>query len=572
MKRFLTLALCIGISISVLLSGCGSSSSISEETETSSTVVASTTEAYTPPADKPYQLTKDKVTLKFMATQTPAVIDYATNGFVKWFEEQTNVHIEWQTTPNEVSQLKEKINLILASGDLPDVFFGLSEGITTQIETLYGAEQQVFLPLDEYIEKDSVYFKKFIEEYPSVESDIRAINGKIYGLPSFGECYHCTMQGKLWINKPWLDKLGLAIPTTTDELYNVLKAFKTKDPNGNGKDDEIPMTGSKESWNTDPVDTLMNSFITDAGMYQDIRRFVRDGKIMSTISQPEYRDGLKYIKKLQDEGLLYQNSIIQTEAQMKQQVTSDPEIVGFFASGASVIQIDADKQNERYRHFVPISPLVGPAGLKHTFYFPTGPSINEFVITKECENPEIAFKWADLMYNWEINKSRTFGIEGTGWVKAKDGEVGLDGKPALFRSLKQFTSEPQNDGLMQSGIEWETAKIRLGQATDPNVDPYGKDGVEKLLYDATKNLYEPFINKTDKILPILRFTADEQNSISTIEVELKKYIEESRAAFLFGKKSLDTNWDEYLSQLEKIGLSKDLAMYQKAYDRQIKGK
>lgn len=73
---------------------------------------------------------------------------------------------------------------------------------------------------------------------------ITAPDGNIYALPSINDCYHCSMAQKMWIYKPWLDKLGLDVPTTTDELYTVLKAFKDKDPNGNGKADEVPLTGA----------------------------------------------------------------------------------------------------------------------------------------------------------------------------------------------------------------------------------------------------------------------------------------------------------------------------------------
>ncbi len=69
-----------------------------------------------------------------------------------------------------------------------------------------------------------------------------APDGHIYALPQWADCYHCTYPDKLWINSTWLKKLGLQVPKTTEDLRNVLLAFKTKDPNGNGKADEIPMT------------------------------------------------------------------------------------------------------------------------------------------------------------------------------------------------------------------------------------------------------------------------------------------------------------------------------------------
>ena len=99
---------------------------------------------------------------------------------------------------------------------------------------------------------------------PAIKPLITLLDGKIYGLPHYNDCYHCSMSQKMWVYKPWLDKLGLKVPETTDEFEAMLKAFKEKDPNGNGKADEIPLSGSKlvnGGWHS-PIDQfLMNSFV-----------------------------------------------------------------------------------------------------------------------------------------------------------------------------------------------------------------------------------------------------------------------------------------------------------------------
>lgn len=96
-----------------------------------------------------------------------------------------------------------------------------------------------------------------------MKSSITAPDGNIYALPQINECYHCDNALKLWINKAWLDKLGLQLPTTTEEFYQVMKAFKEQDPNGNGKNDELPLTGSDEMWAGNVSAFLMNAFIVD---------------------------------------------------------------------------------------------------------------------------------------------------------------------------------------------------------------------------------------------------------------------------------------------------------------------
>lgn len=82
----------------------------------------------------------------------------------------------------------------------------------------------------------------------------------MYGFPRISESYHGQAYPKLWYNTEWLKELGLDEPTTTEELKEVLIAVKNSDYNGNGKADEIPLTGSPD-WDCQLEWFLMNSFI-----------------------------------------------------------------------------------------------------------------------------------------------------------------------------------------------------------------------------------------------------------------------------------------------------------------------
>ncbi len=160
-----------------------------------------------------------------------------------------------------MADAQNKLNLMLASDDLPEVIIGCNIRLD-QMQIL--AEQGVALPLNDYIEKYGVETKKMFETNPAIKALITLLDGKIYGMPHYNDCYHCSMSQKMWVYKPWLDKLGLKVPETTDEFEAMLKAFKEKDPNGNGKADEIPMSGSKlvnGGWHSTIDQFLMNSFV-----------------------------------------------------------------------------------------------------------------------------------------------------------------------------------------------------------------------------------------------------------------------------------------------------------------------
>ncbi|MCJ8014740.1 ABC transporter substrate-binding protein [Paenibacillus sp. KQZ6P-2] len=513
-----------------------------------------------------FPIVKNKTKLKFLVIQDPMIIDFKTNEFVKWYEEKTNIEIEWDVIPSDSA--KEKVNLILNSGELPDAFFGVRFN-----EEQYAVAQHMFLPLDDMIPKYAPNFEKVLQKHDGLRGIITATDGKIYGLPSWNDCYHCSMSQKLWINKHWLDKLGLKEPKTTEEFYQVLKAFKEKDPNGNGKADEIAFAGAANGWNTDPNIFLMNAFTyTNSG---DLKLIVKDDKVETIVNTPEYREGLRYIQRLYKEGLLYNPSYTQNNDQLRQLAASpNAEILGAFVTGANVNIIgEAAVGPERYRHYVALAPIEGPKGVRYTTHSKYDAAVpGAFYIPTTSKNPEAALRWADYLYTFEGSITRSAGLKGIGWEDPKPGDVGLNGEPALGRRLIPYVEEPQNHSLMQTGINYAPEEFRFGEAVDPNVDPYAAEGLEKLLRDETKNKYEPYAPKGDalSVLPPIKLKDEESQPIQTISVELANYVKESTVRFITGDLNLDKDWDTYVQSLDKIGLRKYLETYQKGYDRQYK--
>jgi ABC-type sugar transport system, periplasmic component len=530
---------------------------------------------------QPMPVSKDKVSFKIFVPQRPEVEDMNKNWFTSWYEDKTNVHIDWLLAPNETTALRQKLNLTIAAGDLPDAF--LMSGIDSNLETQYGVDEKLFTPLNDYINaKYMPNLTAYLAKNPGVRGMMTAIDGKIYGLPNVNECYHCGYCEKMWINKDWLDKLGLKVPTTTDEFYAVLKAFRDKDPNGNGKKDEIPLMGcASDSWQGYVDSFIMNAFVLDTGdqytfgktevrMYYD----AKTGKVMSIYDRPEYKEGLKYLKKLYAEGLIYSGSFTQKLDQFKQIIGSEPEVVGAFPNGASVVVLDPATQSALYKHYVAISPLKGPTGLRQTPYFYDGVAVpNRFVITKACKDPATLVKWADAMYSQEIQQYRAWGELGKSWRWATNSEKGLDGKDAIWTNLIPYTTDPQSLNWQQVGIEFQTSENRFGQTTKQGVDLYSAEGLESMLLKATKEQYEPFASKTQLIVPqALRFTSDETDQLQTIIVELNRYAVDRKMAYIMGGADIDKEWNTYVKKLNDLGLQKFLAIQQKAYDRQFGAK
>ncbi|MBO9610108.1 MAG: ABC transporter substrate-binding protein [Paenibacillaceae bacterium] len=555
MKKTIGAALALTLLGSVALSACSS-----KEQSTPQGTVAPDTGKVTPAGSFP--ITNDKTTLKVMVKQNALVEDFATNEFTKWLEQKTNIHIDWDVVP--ASSAQDKLNIVLASSDYPDVIMDFNVSATQQM--INGA-QGIFLPLNGYIDKYGVEFKKVLQENDYLKGIITAPDGNIYSLPQVNQCYHCSMPQKMWVYKPWLDKLGLKLPTTTDEFEQMLKAFKEKDPNGNGKADEIPLAGSRPGAgaNTQIDQYLMNAFI-----YNDTsakRLSIVGGKVTPAYNQAGWRDGLRYLHKLYAGGLIAPQTFTQDDKQLKQ-MGENPNVPILGASSAQHMGIftDTSAKGTRWSDYVAVPPLKGPGGLQVTPLNPWGISPGNFIITNKAKNPEAAFRMADALFNREFTMNSVFGRENQEWRWAKSGELGMDGKPAIWARLQNFGTI-QNVFWAQTGPSYRPAALRAGEATDPAVK-----SLNAVLQQETQTDYEPYKQKQDALLPPLFFTNEQVTELADMEKSIVDYVEQMLARFVIGDADLDKDWDTYVKTLESKGLTRYLQIYQQAYDASFKKK
>ena len=162
--------------------------------------------------------------------------------------------------------------------------------------------------------------------------------------------------------------------------------------------------------------------------------------------------------------------------------------------------------------------------------------------------------------------------EGTDWVLNPEGKVGLDGQPAKYEVLNLYSAETQNHDWQDIGIRVAPADYRLGQAVDPDVDVTTAEGLEKLLYDASAELYEPYAGTGNiKLFDEMKLTDEESTNISVIAVEVADIIESDSVAFMTGAKDIDSEWDSFKDSLDKAGLQDLIAVYQEAYARSSQG-
>lgn len=553
MNRNIKSLLCGVLATSLLLSACGSggssASSLADSTGSTSAAPASTV------SDKGvFPVTTQKIELTCFAMKPATIEDLETNLFTKELEEKTNIHLNWQTTTDD--GLKEKRNILFASGDYPDIM--LSAKITPEEQMLYGS-QGVLIPLNDLIDEYCVELPRLFEEIEWLRPAITAPDGNIYSLPQINECYHCTLSQKLWINSAWLKQLNLSMPTTTDEFEQVLLAFKTQDPNGNSKNDEVPLSGAITGWNTGVSEYLMNAFIYNDGSADTYRVRMDNKKVDFVPNKDEFREGLRWINKLYQQGLIDPAAYTQPADQFKQLGMNEPDILlgaGAAGSPGSFAKIGSDRSNM----YEALPPLKGPGGVQTCYYNPYGYNVGAFSITSANKNPIETIKWIDYLYSEEGTRRANEGREGEEWVKPDAGVKGINGEQAAWKRNVSL-QDIQNITWQSMDIGAVTSYYRLSEVAG---DPFTVEGFESRLYNETFNKYEPY--KATEVFPPVFIPADLIDEMAQLKSPIMDYVKQSMAKFITGSMDIEKDWDSYVEGLNKLKVDRYVELLQTAYD------
>src|SRR5699024_2895031 len=218
------------------------------------------------------------------------------NEFTKWMQEQTGVPITYDVVLNEDADLT-RVNAQMTAGDMPDAYFMIP--FTNDQISLYGS-QGVFQPLEDLIETYAPALRKVMEDYPEWRAALTATDGHTYQMAVPNDCYHCRVSpSRAFINAKYLEAVGADMPETTEDLREVLKLFKEKDPSGTGQ--MIPFASGENDF----VDNfIMNSFLYNPGPEGTGSGWPRldGGAVDFVANKDEWREALRYLRSLYDDG------------------------------------------------------------------------------------------------------------------------------------------------------------------------------------------------------------------------------------------------------------------------------
>ncbi|MDT5029782.1 MAG: putative aldouronate transport system substrate-binding protein [Micromonosporaceae bacterium] len=499
----------------------------------------------------------------------------STNAVTKLMSDKFKIQFRFQTTTFDAGAAKQKRQVALASGDYPDLFFLIPwvDGFT-KAEVMKLGSQGVAVPLENLIKENAPNIQKALDSNKTLKEMSVAPDGHIYALPQWADCYHCTYPDKLWINSTWLKKLNLQMPKTTEELRTVLRAFKTQDPNGNGKADEIPMT-------TDPQDSsliayLMGAFAYDpVGANNGVRSLLvlNGGKVDTPVNKDAWRQGLKYINSLYKEGLIDPGSFTQNASAL-QAIGNNPAAVQIGSSPVLYpgIFIQLGSKDGRDKQYDAVPPLTGPDGKSYTgLQYPTSNGYTFMLTNKASKEAQVAaIKMLDYIYSYEGELIAIAGPEGVGWTKPGPGDIALDAKSTPVYKPKPSAEVPKNVTWGALAQYNNTLEYRNSQVVPTDI--YDETGLERRLFQATKT-YEGHEDKA-QFFPAASVWPDPSatSELATLKTNLDSYVTQGQLAFITGSKNIDTDWDAFVKGLDGVGMKRYLELNQQAYDKYKAGK
>jgi putative aldouronate transport system substrate-binding protein len=460
-------------------------------------------------------------------------------------EKRTGIHLDFHHAP--VGQTREQFNLMLASNDLADLMY-----YTWPTQFPGGPDRAlddgVVMELGDLIKKYAPNLSQILEENDNVRLDTITDGGRFYMFPLLKMALPDRVSGGFQIRKDWLDKLGLKMPATIDEWYVVLKAFKEKDPNGNGKADEIPFINSR-ILEINGVERFSCAWGFPTEYY------VIDRKVKFGPMQNEYKNYLATMRKWYREDLLDPDFLVADRKDHDAKVTSEAAgaYYGLINSYMGTYTGIMKKINPAFD--IRETPLPKAAdGEIYNFHTDAARAVQTagFALAATNKYPVESVKLLDYFYSDEGRILMNLGVEGVTY-KIENGQYKFtdlilknpEGLP-LDRAISKYTPAGVTARLYQDPRYWEQMMSEENQR------------------EATEMLCAANFSR---VLPPTTPTPEESARLATIQNEIDTYWREMFAKFIMGQADIDKEFDAYLNTLKSLNIDEALEIQQKALDR-----
>ena len=545
-KQIIAAVLAAGMALS--LTACGEKDSV--ELNTGELQEVDTAELQFP--------LKEKATLTGMISFPPNTESNPNNRTIfKRLQEKTNVEIEW--TAIQGDQWGDKITLNMANPKtLTDFIFTAGFGDS---DLLKYADQGIIIPLEEYIDAYMPNLSAVFEKYPEYRTMSTDSEGHIWALPwieqlGSGKTAIQTIDNMSFINKKWLDFLGLEMPTTVDEFEQVLIAFRDHaselQAEFNIDGSIIPMSCIVNDGGQDPC-ILINGFGEGYGDADKGRHIAvtDDLKVICSATQQGFKDGIAWLHSLYEEGLIDPEAFTQEWSTYVSKGKSGRYGVCFSWDVANI---------DNLQDWVPLPALTADTRniTPQNGSFTSGYDRGRCVVTAVAKNPALVCAWLDQMYdpfqspqnNWgTYGEDDDFDIFELG--ENENGEEMLKHAPLGDASPVEVREAEAVGGPLAILDEYYGVYV-----TCPDDAQYRLDWI--------KDYYTPDMN-TKYVYPNVFMSQEDTEELSNLQADIQKTINANKSDWIMNGFT-DADWDKYLKELDAYGLQDYLAIFQKYLD------
>ena len=562
MKKLIALLLALVMVIAMV--ACGNANTPAETDAPKADAPAKETEA--PKADETEAPAADEepVVITIGVPKRDTVEDYDTNALTLLYEEALNIDIQWVYFSSDLAEMATQFGLMTTNGEtLPDIVMGMQ---SIALYNEYG-EMGYFVDLKPYMTdpEKTPWFASQMEICGQDNLDFlmgqitSPATGEIYNWPTFMVAQENLTQHHVYINQVWLDELGMEIPTTPDEMYEFLKAAKAAHPEGVGVIGNI-------GYRANPLEWLLNAFIYN---FDEYFWNVENGQLYAPYTTDEYRQGLIWCKKLNDEGLIDPTTYLGPKngevAAYTTPAGSEHAGAALFAGHPMLVCENEHPGTLEYAPAVVLDAGTGKGGYhgwrSNTIEVGLG-------ITTDCQNVDKCIELMDLMCSPEMTITSQKGIRGIHWDWLEEGHEFTNncGTPSTYEVDASMPTIWQQ----QNNYIWNFTPC--GISNSEAIPKWVDDGSfaasrSKLGGDHYKsNLTMPV---PDEVCRELVYTPEENEVVSEVQTILRDYVRSQTAMFVSGEldPSNDADWENFCKELELQGLNEWKEAAQAAYDR-----
>lgn len=534
-KKLICILLSSMLLSATLLSGCGEEVKESAVSTSTETAAAGTTGGAE-------ELEKVSVTIASGRADTYAKWEEMT--IIQELEANVSdcLEIDWLDWPAAVAG--EKINLAINSGEYPDAMIGT--WLLSTDSTANYAGQGILVPLEDYITEElTPNLHTLFEARPEYKEALTSPDGHIYALPSYNESTAKlrTINDTILINTEWLEEVGKEMPTTTEELYDVLVAFRDAgDLNGNGIDDEIPMTCYYGTTSFGDHQYGLHSMIGWFGVPTNKVGLTQldNGEVVFPGIQPEWKEAVQYLHKLYTEDLLDKEVFTMAKEAYSAKCKSETPMAGVLVWWSDYA-IDNAVGDGVYEY---MPPLTSPNGKEPKWQyrdFPISDNLAFWVTDKGQDKLPQLMKFIDQFYDQDLGVELALGIEGTYIEEVSEN---------VYKQLTDTDGKAYGDEVKSADVPLKYSPfLILRENYQVETETAGN-----LAGLAAMEIYKDYIEPEYSFLNAW-LTGEESQEMSILSVDIGEHYRTHLAKWVVNG-GIEEEWDAYVKAYDNLKLEK----------------